>query len=252
MPIGDVNSSERGSGARFNDGKLDLTLLPPWCWSEILDRVDDSGVWASDFGREFAALQEFWEGDDEAFERVIDGLTEDDYIQAAKVFAYGAEKYAAWNWAKGMAWSIPMACYLRHMLLGDPAGEDPESGLPHRGHAVCNLIMLAHFVVLCRDMDDRPLELRDTFHQDGEDRSWQDVIADDDGPDLSRLRERIEQVLGPDVGETHFEVTYWEDGMMRVSSLRNLPTSVLNELVEIGVEEQESRERILRTTGVLT
>lgn len=31
-----------------------------------------------------------------------------------RVFMYGKLKYAEWNWAKGMKWSIPMDCLLRH------------------------------------------------------------------------------------------------------------------------------------------
>jgi len=27
----------------------------------------------------------------------------------ARVWMYGKQKYAAWNWAKGMEWSIPLA-----------------------------------------------------------------------------------------------------------------------------------------------
>ena len=64
----------------------------------------------------------------------------------ARVLAYGKQKYAAWNWAKGMAWSIPLACALRH-LAAMQRGEvnDPESGLPHLAHALCNLLMLSHY-----------------------------------------------------------------------------------------------------------
>jgi hypothetical protein len=110
MSIGDVNSTARGSGARYNDGKVALELIP--------------GV----------ALED-----------------------CARVFDYGRKKYAAWNWAKGMQWMVPFGCLLRH-LYAWARGEDndPESGLPHLGHAMCNLVMLSTFARTYREGDDRP------------------------------------------------------------------------------------------------
>lgn len=99
MAIGNVKSDARGTGARFNDGKVPLELIP------------------------------------------LIGLE-----SAAAVFGYGAKKYAAWNWAKGMPWSTVTGCMLRH-LSAIQRGEDidPESGLPHIGHLMCNALMLATF-----------------------------------------------------------------------------------------------------------
>lgn len=75
----------------------------------------------------------------------------------ADVFAYGANKYAAWNWSRGMKWSIPYACALRHLQAWyEGEDNDPESGLPHLGHVMCNLVMLAHFARHYPDLDDRP------------------------------------------------------------------------------------------------
>jgi len=49
-----------------------------------------------------------------------------------------------------------------------------------------------------------------------------------------------------------FMITYYdEDGDEWTEQLGDLPTSVLNEIVEQAVEEQESRERTLRATGQL-
>ena len=64
----------------------------------------------------------------------------------ANVFEYGSKKYAPWNWAKGMPWSAVVGCMLRH-LSAIQRGEDldPESGLPHVGHLMCNAVMLATF-----------------------------------------------------------------------------------------------------------
>lgn len=110
MTVGDVNSDEKGSGARYNGGKPDLSLIP------LVTLEDEARVWM-----------------------------------------YGKEKYAAWNWAKGMDWDIPLACALRH-LAAFQAGEDvdPESGLPHIAHAMCNLRMLTLYARTYPEGDARP------------------------------------------------------------------------------------------------
>jgi hypothetical protein len=275
MPVGDVTSNEPGSGARYNDGKVDLTLLPPACWDLIATEhyleLDEFG-----YRYELDRLMAFWEGDDDAIHELMDTVDPEDLIGAAKVFAYGAKKYAKWNWAKGMPWSVPMACYLRHMLLADPCGSDAESGLSHRYHAVCNLIMLAHYVVLCRDLDDRPAELTPAFHSKIPlvRKTWQEKLLQEESPEeaMNRIRCKLFDDLvvkgcaawrmepvdlhaavdfasGPD--EAAFWVGYRTDEGYRTELLGNLTTSVLNELVEQAVEEQESRERTLRATGQL-
>ena len=110
MAIGDVNSDAKGSGARFNDGKPDWSLIPLWTVEDEL-----------------------------------------------RVWMYGREKYAAWNWAKGMAWSVPFACLMRHMAAWQSGEEnDVESGLPHLAHAACNLRMLTLYARNFKEGDDRP------------------------------------------------------------------------------------------------
>lgn len=108
--IGDVNSSAKGSGARYNDGKADISLIP-------LCTLEDE----------------------------------------ARVWMYGKQKYAAWNWAKGMDWSVPLACAMRHLAAWQRGEElDAESGLPHLAHAMCNLRMLTLYSKTYPEGDDRP------------------------------------------------------------------------------------------------
>lgn len=110
--IGDVASNEPGSGARYNDGKPDFSLIP------LVTLEDEARVWM-----------------------------------------YGRAKYAAWNWAKGMPWSVPLACIMRH-LAAYQRGEDidPESGLPHLAHISCNVRMLTLYSKTYPEGDDRPKE----------------------------------------------------------------------------------------------
>ena len=112
--VGDINSTEIGSGARYNAGKPDFSLLPLWTLAE------EVAVWE-----------------------------------------YGRRKYAAWNWMKGMMWSIPFACLMRHLALWQMGEElDKESGLPHLAHAMCNLRMLVAYKRVFPQGDDRYKEVK--------------------------------------------------------------------------------------------
>ena len=107
---GDVKSDAKGSGARYDAGKVRYELIP----THLLEST-------------------------------------------ANVFAYGANKYAAWNWTKGMPWSKVIGCMKRH-LAAIERGEDidAESGLPHIGHLMCNALMLEHYRTMYPEGDDRP------------------------------------------------------------------------------------------------
>lgn len=63
--------------------------------------------------------------------------------ELAKVLTYGAEKYDANNWTKGIDYSRLYAACLRH-LLAYKSGQstDAESGISHLSHALCNIVFL--------------------------------------------------------------------------------------------------------------
>lgn len=77
--------------------------------------------------------------------------------EVVAVLQYGAEKYAPFNWYKGMDYSRCFNSTQRH-LTAWLAGEDkdPETGLSHLAHAACNLLFLLAFVREGRGNDDRP------------------------------------------------------------------------------------------------
>lgn len=150
--IGDVNSNAKGSGARYNADKPDLAQIPlaQWCVYfagtklvpefalDILKILSDKWQLPSGY-RSHGDLEEMWVD-------VIQTIPPDAMRSAARVFSYGARKYAQWNWTKGMDWSIPVACALRHLLaLTEREYMDDESGEHHIGHFVCNILMLAWF-----------------------------------------------------------------------------------------------------------
>lgn len=161
--IGDLNSSDKGSAARFNAGKPPLHLIPLRIMTrqmyliannpratteqfhapEIMEMLAEFQERNIDSPLDYAVMRANWDGNA--------------WKDCAEVFDYGRKKYAAWNWAKGFNWSVVIDSAARH-LMAMSKGEvlDPESGLPHRGHVMCNLVMLATFELTHLEGDDRP------------------------------------------------------------------------------------------------
>ena len=148
---GNLDSDAKGSGARKSAGKAQLDLIPVRYWL---------GVWdfymLSEERRLMHELASWQEGHTSAYE-VMSLFTDKELTGAAKVLAFGAEKYKAWNWAKGMMWSVPTGCILRHMqAIVDDELIDGDSGEAHWSHVVCNVMMLAWYEVHYSEGDDRP------------------------------------------------------------------------------------------------
>lgn len=161
MAVGDINGTERGSGARFNDGKPELDLLPirelARYYYATIRRPAPHMVRAIDALLMLGTWQET--GERNALYKALDRLDSDAQlvIECAHVFTYGKKKYTAWNWTKGMKWSIPLACAVRHLrAIIEGEYDDPESTLPHRGHVACNVFMLLSFMDTYPEGDDRP------------------------------------------------------------------------------------------------
>lgn len=78
----------------------------------------------------------------------------------AKVFTFGAAKYAANSWRnqefKAVSWMRTFDSAMSHMLLWAGGQErDPESGLPHLWHAATQLMILIEHVETGAGEDDR-------------------------------------------------------------------------------------------------
>ena len=75
--------------------------------------------------------------------------------QLAKVLGFGAQKYAAHNWRKGISKGRLLAAALRHLFayLGGQ-DTDPETGLSHAAHAMCCCMFLLGLEGRA-DLDDR-------------------------------------------------------------------------------------------------
>ena len=153
VAVGDLESDEKGSGARKNAGKPQLDLIPVRYWMR---------VWAheltmeSDLHAILERLMLWQEGEDQMLETVFEDFG--DYMaETVRVLEFGAEKYKAWNWAKGMPWSVPTGCILRHahhIVHGEDT--DEESGCSHMAHIMCNVMMLAWYTKHYPEGDNRP------------------------------------------------------------------------------------------------
>lgn len=78
-------------------------------------------------------------------------------IELAKVLTFGSKKYEARNWEKGLAYSRAIGAILRHTwayLRGET--NDPETGLSHMAHVLCEAMFLVHFETTKPEFDDRP------------------------------------------------------------------------------------------------
>lgn len=143
-------------GLRFNEGKLRWSLVE---WESVmrLQTVDDLPLLRTFLLRESMfhlcknpsnpqALASAWS----RVCKIPDGL-DPDYVglePMVRVLMYGAEKYDDHNWKKGLSLVSLVDCAMRHFIAMEKGEElDPESGLPHKGHLMCNLMMLAYFTL---------------------------------------------------------------------------------------------------------
>jgi hypothetical protein len=70
----------------------------------------------------------------------------DAYLGTCAVLTFGAKKYAAWNWSKGIQFMRVYGALLRHLMAWAKGRElDEETGLPHLDHAACCLMFLQHY-----------------------------------------------------------------------------------------------------------
>ena len=73
-----------------------------------------------------------------------------------RVLMFGAEKYAPFNWCKGLKYTEICESLLRHthaFLEGED--NDPESKLEHVGHIACNALFISYMFLFRKDLDDR-------------------------------------------------------------------------------------------------
>lgn len=102
-----------------------------------------------------------------------------------RVLTFGAKKYAAHNWRKGLELSRLLGAALRHILLF-LGGEDldPETGLSHLYHASCCVMFASELHETRPDLDDR-------YRSEMNDEQITKVMGETPSEYAARLREEI-------------------------------------------------------------
>jgi len=153
--IGDITSDAKGSAARYNGGKPDLSLIP----IRIVAMEMANARYPANICDAMYNLGAFQEGGTQFDLFKLLHELDCQWEDCAQVFEYGLRKYSSWNWAKGMPWSAVIASCARH-IRAIATGEinDKESGLPHTGHIMCNVVMLVQYSFTYKEGDDRPVK----------------------------------------------------------------------------------------------
>lgn len=83
----------------------------------------------------------------------------DAFRAVVTILQFGAKKYDARNWEKGMDWSRPFGALMRHLTAWweqDNGGIDEETGHSHLWNAGCCLMFLIAYEIRGVGKDDRP------------------------------------------------------------------------------------------------
>ena len=177
MSVGDLDSQKMGTAARANGDKPDWSLMSLKDISYLMENQEEisSVLEVINDALLTKKLGAFQAGDLDIddlliasvaynWTHVMDHVNEDaTFMESLEpviaVWEYGKKKYAAFNWAKGAPWSVPIACMQRHINWYWDKGQvfDDESKQLHSAHVVCNAMMLAHYSQYWKEGDDRPL-----------------------------------------------------------------------------------------------
>ena len=77
-------------------------------------------------------------------------------MRIANIFTFGAKKYGAYNWVKGLSIRETCESLKRHLdAFMEGEDDDPESKLSHIGHIQCNALFLSWMMENRKDLDDR-------------------------------------------------------------------------------------------------
>jgi len=85
---------------------------------------------------------------------LVPAFAQQEYV---KVLTKGAEKYFDRNWEIGLSWTSVLASLKRHIVAFEQCEDfDPETGLLHMAHVMCNAAFLTEFYKTYPEGDDRP------------------------------------------------------------------------------------------------
>lgn len=88
--------------------------------------------------------------------------------ELARVFTFGANKYAANNWLKGMDWTKCLASLKRHIAAWELGQDyDEETKCFHMAHAAWNALALVSYTKFAPQFDDRFVHTNKKFRKIG-------------------------------------------------------------------------------------
>ena len=164
--------------ARFNSGKTEYTYIDFRLFEDMEDGVDNINDWhsnLSDYYWEIIYTLSAISFDDSVefqlkrlqalsyqLSLLIQGITLNKidatynlraFDSMAKVLMFGGEKYERNNWMKPSPNKLSAADSLYRHVLAMINGEmdDSDSGLPHIGHIMCNVMFLTYHLTLKED-----------------------------------------------------------------------------------------------------
>jgi hypothetical protein len=174
--MADTNVKADGGGLRYDTGKLPVSLIAPEALARMLvPRADDAGkamrylaAWYSQ-GADRTDHYVLGTALEYAFRALETGTGSPGAAldSLMRVLEFGAFKYAARNWERGMAFSRCYEPALRHWMAHERGedinyeqhtkdGETRTSDEPHLTHFLCNVMFLYTYVQRNVGQDDRP------------------------------------------------------------------------------------------------
>lgn len=170
MAIGNLESQEKGTAARANADKPQWSYMPLQQVVDLMTVLEHSTSPPSLFHlvQALAKFQQY--GTKQAAFAVLEwgtrflmNATASDFNGAMchviKVWKLGEEKYARYNWMKGMPWSEPINSAQRHIMhMYNGEQLDQDSGQHHAAHFVCNAMMMVHYVEYYPEGNDLPVK----------------------------------------------------------------------------------------------
>lgn len=103
-------------------------------------------------------MSEYKEGRKDDQEKIrLDLIPKSLLYAVGSILTFGAKKYEARNWEKGIKWGRVFAALMRHMWSWwSGENTDPETGKSHLWHAGCCLTFLIEYETTHPELDDRP------------------------------------------------------------------------------------------------
>jgi hypothetical protein len=124
-----------------------------------------------------------------------------------KVLEFGANKYSADNWKKGLPRTEIIESLLRHTfayLQGED--NDKDSGLSHTGHILCNAMFLSYMHKYNPKSDDRRIDENKSFDNPGQEKGLR-YTSKKTYKDITEYVKHLYKIYdsGASLGEIHAE-----------------------------------------------